>query len=412
MYNVQFGDSFLLQEEPNSDEMLLVDFGSDTPNVLTQVENDIVSCCQGKSLSILLTHFHCDHINGLWKTTLSKNVNIRNVYIPDILTMRKTNAQLDFIQLHVLADIFSSLILSKGPVQITLYSLLKQLVTIHSKVQLLKRNATFTVAHRNYQVLWPCFDMLRIDAKVEKSVISMLKDLSLISEESYALENQSNIEKQEKKIHIQYIDDFIDVLLNTYSLLLDSREDNLISLEAIESTFNELSVSLQAILNRIPDSLLNEIKTRVSSMKKQGNRISIVFHDKPVNGESKILMTGDVYASDLRKIIQNKIGSVRTTVISPSYRVIKAPHHGTDTHFLPIFPPCKKILISNGSPAPCHNNWHKISYQYGAFYSSHKGCDIQCTNPRCELRSISPAIICKNCKCVHASSHTFFDIPL
>ena len=120
MYNVKFGDCFLL-DEPAAGEALLVDFGSDTPDRLTSVSNDIVSRCGGRELSVLLTHFHQDHINGFWRTHLPDQVNVRTVYLPNIIAMRQTATRLDFLQLEVLRDLLSSVVLEQKSVEVTIH---------------------------------------------------------------------------------------------------------------------------------------------------------------------------------------------------------------------------------------------------------------------------------------------------
>jgi len=51
MYNVEFGDCFLLQED---DEYLLVDFGSDSKCDLGKVATNIACVCKGDQFSFLL----------------------------------------------------------------------------------------------------------------------------------------------------------------------------------------------------------------------------------------------------------------------------------------------------------------------------------------------------------------------
>lgn len=82
MYNVGFGEAVLLKKAANGrEENLLVDFGSDTPenciadigqtiskndNVTTEIYNDT----KGEEVSVLLSHFHMDHIYGVLETDL------------------------------------------------------------------------------------------------------------------------------------------------------------------------------------------------------------------------------------------------------------------------------------------------------------------------------------------------------
>jgi ribonuclease BN (tRNA processing enzyme) len=142
MYNVGFGDCFLLHGER---ENLLVDFGSDTPNLLSEVATSITEECREKELSILITHFHNDHINGFLDQDLNNNV-IKKIYLPDILQMKRCGGKINFYQLHILSDIFSAIKL-KNKLDITLYSLLKRLTKVREHYCHAKK-------HTFYQIEW------------------------------------------------------------------------------------------------------------------------------------------------------------------------------------------------------------------------------------------------------------------
>lgn len=63
MYNVQFGDAFLLYGQG---ENLLVDLGSiQGAFCFNQVRDSIRAESAGGQLSLMLTHFHRDHWSGL-----------------------------------------------------------------------------------------------------------------------------------------------------------------------------------------------------------------------------------------------------------------------------------------------------------------------------------------------------------
>ncbi len=379
MYNVKFGDCFLL-DEPAAGEALLVDFGSDTPDRLTSVSNDIVSRCGGRELSVLLTHFHQDHINGFWRTHLPDQVNVRTVYLPNIIAMRQTATRLDFLQLEVLRDLLSSVVLEQKSVEVTLYTLLDALVKAGSRAVFLQRGSTFDFASTKFQVLWPDFSVLNIHPRVEQGFISLLKELRLLGDFEHFSDEESG------RVYIEPVERFLNRLTHAYALLAEGgAELARQALPTLEESLEEMEQNIQERVGVPSDALLARLRNRMAAAKHQGNRLSIVFQDKARDGVSRLLMTGDATASDLRRIINGNVQNFKEFYFSQSYIAIKAPHHGTDTHFLPDLPPCRTILISNGKPDPRHFRWGKISYLYGGFSHSHRGCKIRCTSPRCQL---------------------------
>lgn len=382
-YNVAFGDCFLI-DEPGKNVALLVDYGSDTPQVLDDVRQNILDTYRDRAFSILLTHFHQDHINGFWKTNLADEIDVHTVYIPDIFGMRAAKVRFDFLQLQVLSDLFSSIVLESRPAEVTLYSLLKRLADMRTKVAFLHSGDEFLFASQTFQVLWPNFNILNIDSRIEKSLIPLLQKFGIVND-------NTNFNDEEKvPVSIQYVDTFIDVLLDAYRALSDNEPEYSSALMSrVEEEFQRMSQFFVArtwgLARENPDSFLSELKERLVGIKNQGNRISVVFQDQPREGTSMVLMTGDVTSADMKKIIAGPSKNPGSVCLSRRYTLIKAPHHGTDTHFAETFPLCDYFLISNGEPAPAHKRWGKISYLYSGFYASNKGCQIKCTNPRCQI---------------------------
>ncbi len=390
MYNVQFGDCFLMQDE---NENLIVDFGSDTPDVLPGVANRIMTECGDTETSILLTHFHKDHINGLLETEILKELNIKNVYLPDILAMRRLNTGLDFLQLEILREIFSSIVMFKKPIKITLYSFLERILEANAQITFLQRGNTFLFGKKNYQVLWPCFNTLRVDKRTEKSMISFLEKIKMIDKVEYI--EAPNGEKICEKVKLGTIDLFIDALVDVYSTSKDEEQ-----YESLKGRLQECYENMLRDMDEYRDVLVQHLKIakeRINSLWRQGNRISLVFQDESVNHKSNILMTGDVTDFDFKKIIEEKSGFQ----MSEKIEVIKAPHHATRSHFTELFPKCERILASNGEPLECHRRWGKISYQYGALYVSNKKSTIYCSNNRCELLELVGRNPCPTCCCAN-----------
>lgn len=393
-------------------ENLLVDFGSDSNCNFIGIAQKIKAACNEIPLSILITHFHEDHINGF----LVGALKVSKVYLPDILQMRRYGGKLTFLQLQVLEDIFRCISLNKK-LQITLYDLLLKLCNDKSSIYFLQRGNIFTVSQKVYQVLWPPFDNFTIHGRVMHRTLKDLVKLNVlprsvlgekgsgrdIPREEFSTNTFSNLEGESalSRIDLNEIDNFIDALLSGYYLAKNQQWDSLNGdLGTLKDKFerlNEYIYNLKDLSGRpvLNDSLRKELGELSASMRKQANKISIVFQDSPNNGTSAILMTGDIPPKELNKVVTAAISS--KPEMAHHYTVIKAPHHGTDTYFTPLLPSCDAILISNGVPSKAHRNWGKISYNYGAFYGSHKRCSILCTNRRCELVDLKDVEKCQNC---------------
>lgn len=98
--------------------------------------------------------------------------------------------------------------------------------------------------------------------------------------------------------------------------------------------------------------IMKAIAKSIESIKRQENRISVVFQDFPRELEANLLMTGDIPKSEIKKI-EPQIEDVH-------YKVIKAPHHGTPTYYWKNLPKSDTIMISNGEPSSQHRNWGKL----------------------------------------------------
>lgn len=136
----------------------------------------------------------------------------------------------------------------------------------------------------------------------------------------------------------------------------------------------------------------SQLKEKLNALIQLGNEISLVFQDQPENKKSKILMTGDVKKHHLHKIINCK----EAPQMSQEFKIIKAPHHATETHFIENLPKNKVILASNGEPKKAHTRYGKVSYQY-ALYVDNMNTRMLCTNPRCSLLNSSLVHKCHKC---------------
>ena len=98
VYNAYFGDCIMLKDKSDNSN-LLVDFGvhyfstvsskyGKRVDLMCKIADDISMRYSGKKTSLLITHFHEDHISGLiymYKSNQSKyKAFFRNIYIANI----------------------------------------------------------------------------------------------------------------------------------------------------------------------------------------------------------------------------------------------------------------------------------------------------------------------------------------
>lgn len=153
MYNVEFGDGFLLLGQA---EHLLVDLGSIDHTVdFDPIRDDIRSLCGSAQLSLVLTHFHKDHWSGLRDQPAAHRLPaMRRVYLPDLFGLRVPGRQ-DAVAGSLLGELLESVVLDQKP-EFTLAQLLRQVLpATGGRVVLLRRGERFTVDGTEYEVLWP-----------------------------------------------------------------------------------------------------------------------------------------------------------------------------------------------------------------------------------------------------------------
>lgn len=416
MYNVEFGESILLDGET---ENLLVDFGSEKGDdtLLTKVADDIMRESAGKCIYSMLSHFHKDHINGFLKTNLSQSVEIKKLFIPSVVEMDTKGGRISCAQIEVLKDIFEAIILqkkgsgSKNP-EITLYSLLKKIMDTKSHVRsvhFLKRGDSFFFENSRYDVLWPDFDHIKLHGKTVKKVIKVSEWLGIVQKS-----DGKDDGAEEKKISFRLVDEFIGAIVEVYKELAAQEESGDFSPESREEQYrdlmNEAAEKYEKIVQLIQekalvldDDQITELQAVVRSIGNNQNRISIVCHNIEAEDESRIMLTGDVENTDLELIVNNDPQLKVSMPIAERYAIIKAPHHGTDTHYIPTLPQSKYILTSNGGG---NKAYHPIFHCYGGFYGANRGSIMKCTNRmdctkyRCELYGLDAAgkgIRCPNC---------------
>lgn len=387
MYNVGFGEAVLLKKAANGrEENLLVDFGSDTPenciadigqtieknvNVTTEIYNDT----KDEEVSVLLSHFHMDHICGVLETDLLDHVCLKRTYIPNLLLMQSRDNTYSFLQIQILRELFESVYLyEEKKIKFSLYDLLVKLTNSNATLQFVKAGDHFDFAGDSYSVLWPDFGKIKVNKKVSDSLTKLLRliDADFNDNGEYTL---------------RFIDEYIDALCDAYRRYEETKGDVVQKLSDVREDLRNIEKLQNRIIEYYFPLLMNQNKeimklivASIESIKCQENRISVVFQDFPGELEANLLMTGDIPRSEIKKI-ESQIEDVH-------YKVIKAPHHGTPTYYWKNLPKSDTIMISNGEPRSQHRNWGKIAYEYAGFYNSNKKCKIICTNYRCQMEDL------------------------
>lgn len=378
MYNVEFGDAFLLYGQK---ENLLVDLGSiqETFN-FDPIRDSIRSECVDGQLSLLLTHFHRDHWSGLQNQPAGHCLpHLKMVYLPDIFQMRIFR-ELDVVVRSLLSDFLDTVILRQKP-QFSLADLLREVLPGLPKERIcfLGRGDTFQVGGNTYEVLWP--RLTREDVVVKRD--GPLRDF-LNRVDAKLIAAGSTVRLSET------MEAMADVLLRDFASLVEHPYATVIHTE--QRTYEELYRQAQRLSEILEKDLQwddGEFRGKVRHYAKQlggdWNRVSLVFQEKAPNRMEKVnhdgvLMTGDIPKSILTKLSKGSFGAPS---LQESYAVIKVPHHGTKSHFSAILPYSRYFCISNGD-GNC--GYKKITEQYEYVYGYFgKKADIRCTNPRCDF---------------------------
>ncbi|MDO4648645.1 MAG: hypothetical protein Q4B26_08330 [Eubacteriales bacterium] len=351
MYNVGYGDCFCLKDRKKS---LLVDFGTNNSRIegrprketFDRIISDLTTIDRK---SLLLTHFHLDHLSGLLYMMRNHKsaCEFASLYLPDVFSGEGQNHMLS---LMMLADTMKDSALPSR--QISLFALVEALIKMPIPVKLLRRGVAF---EEKYQTLWPDTGLVQGEAEeiyriLEENHEPVLKELNQFAETLRQVIADMASGKQEKK-------DFpaVSVLEKEFRVLRNKQEFRDLLQEAYEK------------------------KLPLSSLR---NKISIVFQNKQ-DGELNMLFTGDVESRYLQMIADNYDGQIP---LFEHYWCIKVPHHGTQEHyfdFSPYMP--ENMLISNGihfSNSKKQSKELRTSSQYGGLFYINDA-HMYCTNSDC-----------------------------
>lgn len=370
MYNVEFGDAFLLYGEG---ENLLVDLGSiDGGFDFRPVRDSIRQESSDRQLSLLLTHFHKDHWSGLHNQEIGHALpKLKMVYLPDIFKMRAWG-KLDVVIRSLLADFLESVLLQQQP-QFSLADLLREVLPglPKEKICFLARGDVFHMGKKSYEVLWPRLNLVDVVGKRDKPLRDFLE----------RIESKLIADGAEYRLW-DTLDMMATALLREFALSQDVQYEKVVwddqrSYEDMYLQARKLAEILANACEHDDGDFHEKIHYYAEALSKDWNRVSLVFHELE---NKSLLMTGDVLQSTLKHLSNGDYGVPR---LKEKYEVMKAPHHGTDSHFCAILPASRFFCISNGEG---NRGYQKISEKYEHVYGCRgKKSDIRCTNPRCDF---------------------------
>jgi len=357
VYNTYFGDCIMLKEKSDNSN-LLVDFGvhysskvsskyGARVNLMCKIADDISMRYSGKKTSLLITHFHEDHISGLiymHKSNQSKYKTLfRNIYIANIWNT-------PFV---VASNIFEELLLEiemkkcKLPrTTINLFDLLDFLCSSLSQVKLLSKGITFE--DDKYITLWPA------DDNHHNKISEIIHDLRLPTYFEGKLLALSEI---------------VCIYVKRELLVKEYNDEYLINKQRIEDMRNTYYSLLDDISNNI-DEMEQDIDIPLRRLNKLNHEYNIVFQNK-VDGTENVLFTGDIEASCMEVI-----ANAKDIKLHNQFKYIKIPHHGTYKHYFDFskYTP-DNVIITNGQVHTKHSSSYKICTGYGKLKAVHL-----CTN--------------------------------
>lgn len=371
MLNVEFGDCTVLVG--NHSNILMVDCGS-MNNRLRRPEMDIrqvFSFIRNRYLAagrreFLLTHYHRDHICGLWNILRENPHYFGRIYIP-VLPLDKDGGN-PLVELSIYAFIFLSGQTDCAQINtacLTIFSRLREAVGTDN-IFTLSQGDCFTFDGTEYQVVSPQRDNFTFAG----SIYSAIEEMRKIS---------ASAELQENISHVLHTYNSCITEFSASSAI--SFQKRLLALDALEEAISSTKrlrekLTVPSICNQISEIFGGRSFSQDYS--EAANSASIVFHNKVHQGTaSDILMTGDA-----------PITESMSELLHESYFAAKAPHHGTASGYSNFFAQLSAnvshILISNGdyrddtSIYPGYTNLEAIKH-----CTNHTNCQYYIENGSC-----------------------------
>ena len=260
MYNTYFGDCYMVKNEGSN---LLVDFGihscasvwkntyGDRQNLIKGIAEDIVK--RYEQVSVLITHFHTDHIYGLiymYKSGLKKYKGFFNkIYVPNVWG-NPFSIVASLLEEMLLRIQFKQALLPGKTC--SLIDLVEFLCANARNVELLSRGVSFE--NDKYLVLWPSKNISR---KEYKELLYHLNMPATMLKSLYKLSKSICI-------YVQGI--------------LNQGEDGIVFDPKETYAFKE---NYQKIITEYEQLITNLDKNeQLNKINKLNKKINIIFHDK------------------------------------------------------------------------------------------------------------------------------------
>lgn len=378
MYNVEFGDAFLLYGEG---ENLLVDLGSiESGFCFDPVRDSVRTESAGSQFSLMLTHFHRDHWSGLHNQPAGHPLPpIRHLYLPDIFGMRFYTS-LDVIVRSLLGDFLEAVLLQKRP-RFTLADLMREVLPgLHGKqIVFLSRGDEFSMGGRRCEVLWPRLNQADAVGTRTRGLLSFLE------------RTEAKLRTAEAGGGLRdTMEAMANILLRDFAASIDRPVSTAIraeqrSYEEVYARAQRMAETLAADVARDEGEFRDKVRHYAEQLSRDWNRVSLVFQELEAENDTGstdggVLMTGDAPKAVMRRLADGTYGAPG---LRERYAVIKAPHHGTRSHFCAVLPHCRYFCVSSGTG---NRGYQKITEEYEYVYGCRgKGSEMCCTNPRCEF---------------------------
>lgn len=354
MYNVGFGDCFCLRDRGKN---LLVDFGTSNSRIGGQPRKEVFDIIISDMTSIarknlLLTHFHLDHLSGLLYMLKhrSSTYEFGKIYLPDVFSGKEMSRTLALL---LLADLMKDFYLPSR--QVSLFALVEALCGRPQSIGLLSRGEIF---EEKYQALWP--------------------DRSVISAETEEMMRQIG---DTYEAVLERLIGFAEKLRQIVWSMTDKGRDR--KEKASLSGLGELDREFRELRNLTEfEQLLNSLEEKKLKLRNFKHKISIVFQNAS-DGEWNLLFTGDAEPQHMRMIAENYDGKIP---LYEHYWCVKAPHHGTESHYFDFRPYTpENLLISNGiyyANSKKKEKEYRTSTQYTGLFHIGEGETYMCCSNR------------------------------
>lgn len=392
LFQMGFGESILLSE---NQKHLLVDCGSIAPDAAPNFLRTSYFQEAARSLNTLrstpramISHFHNDHINGFLYLIDNSDIRFDTVYIPNIFIRGRHPNQVDFAIVKSILEQLTFPYVSS----LSLWDFLQRMIDNRrpiKQIKLLQREKrAFQFSNYSVDVLWPCPEKL-----IDKSLWAEIEDTI-----PTLLEYRQAIYELSDDISSIYLA-ISDRRGGAFGQFDNQNENILQRTLVIRQGLTDLTGRIIALLEQRSSEVDSKIKKISQKLDHKPNETSIVcqIHDNRKHDEKKLLLTGDITRVIMRRIAKNAYKP--SIPLLDEYYAIKAPHHGTCTHYFDFcaFTKCRFMLISNGS---CTNtNYHGVSAKYCPPGRSYY---LICTNDRadrCKHLTVAPPCALKKDQC-------------